>query len=84
MASFDQTWTRNPSDGILSQISNVFKRQSPLKPRVEHAIRGLNRPISKLDNTSKQLNQMMLNYLTELCKHNKTKIHVQAKFLQMN
>ena len=57
MASFDQTWTRNPSDGILSQISNVFKRQSPLKPRVEHAIRGLNRPISKLDNTSKQLNQ---------------------------
>ncbi|MGB0856102.1 MAG: Snf7 family protein [Nitrosopumilus sp.] len=57
MTSFDQTWTRNPSDGVLSQISNVFKRQPPLKPRVEHAIRGLNRPISKLDNTSKQLNQ---------------------------
>lgn len=57
MASFDQTWTKNPSDGISSHISNAFKKQPPLKPRVEHAIRGLNRPISKLDNTSKQLNQ---------------------------
>jgi len=57
MASFDQTWKKNPSDGISSQISNVFKKEPPLKPRVEHAIRGLNQPISKLDNTSNHLNQ---------------------------
>lgn len=57
MASFGQTWSRPPSESITSQISGVFKKEPPLKPRVEHAIRGLNRPISKLDNTSSQLNQ---------------------------
>ncbi|MDH3657097.1 MAG: Snf7 family protein [Nitrosopumilus sp.] len=57
MTSFEQTWKRAPSDGISTQISNVFKKEPPLKPRVEYAIRGLNRPISKLDNTSNHLNQ---------------------------
>jgi division protein CdvB (Snf7/Vps24/ESCRT-III family) len=57
MAGFEQTWKKVPSDGISSQISNVFKKEPPLKPRVERAIKGLNRPISKLDSTSSQLSQ---------------------------
>jgi len=57
MTSFEKTWKREPSDGVASQISSTFKKEPPLKPRLEHAIRDLNRPISKLDSTSKQLNQ---------------------------
>jgi len=57
MASFGKTWNRPPSNGFSDKISGVLKKEAPLKPRVEHAIKGLNRPISKLDNTSNQLNQ---------------------------
>ena len=57
MASFANSWNRPPSDGMSTQISGMFKKQAPLKPRVERATRELNRPISKLDNTSNQLNQ---------------------------
>ena len=57
MANFGQTWNRSQSEGISSQISDMFKKEPPLKPRVEQAIRGLNKPISKLDSTSKQLTQ---------------------------
>ena len=57
MATFGQTWNRPPTEGLGDKISGMFKKEAPLKPRVEHAIRGLNRPISKLDNTSNQLNQ---------------------------
>lgn len=57
MASFGQAWNRPPSDGLGDKISGMFKKEAPLKPRVDNAIRGLNRPISKLDDTSNQLNQ---------------------------
>ena len=57
MASFGQAWNSPPSDSKTSQISGMFKKEAPLKPRIEQAIRGLNRPISKLDSTSNQLNQ---------------------------
>ena len=57
MATFGQTWNRPPTEGLGDKISGMFKKEAPLKPRVEHAIRGLNRPISKLDNTANQLNQ---------------------------
>ncbi|MDH3312934.1 MAG: Snf7 family protein [Nitrosopumilus sp.] len=57
MANFGQAWNRPPSDGVSDKISSMFKKETPLKPRVEHAIRDLNRPLSKLDNTSNQLNQ---------------------------
>jgi len=33
------------------------KKESPLKPRVESTIKGLNRPISKLDSTVNQLSE---------------------------
>jgi division protein CdvB (Snf7/Vps24/ESCRT-III family) len=57
MANFGQTWNRPPSNGVSDKISNMFKHEEPLKPRIDNTIRGLNRPISKLDNTSNQLNQ---------------------------
>jgi division protein CdvB (Snf7/Vps24/ESCRT-III family) len=57
MASFGQTWNRPPSEGLGDKISGTFKQKPPLKPQVENAIKGLNRPISKLDSTSNNLNQ---------------------------
>jgi len=56
MTSFGQAWNRLPSNGIGDKISGMFKQEVPLKPRIDNAIRGLNKPISKLDNTSNQLN----------------------------
>ena len=57
MASFGQTWNRPASEGKASQISGIFKKEPPLKPQVETAIKSLNRPISKLDSTHNQLNE---------------------------
>ena len=57
MANFGKAWNRSTSNGIGEKISGMFKQEAPLKPRIDNAIRGLNRPISKLDNTSNQLNQ---------------------------
>ena len=57
MASFGQAWNRPTSENKASQISGMFKKEQPLKPQVERTIKSLNRPISKLDNTSDQLNQ---------------------------
>jgi division protein CdvB (Snf7/Vps24/ESCRT-III family) len=57
MANFGQAWNRPPSDGVSDKISSAFKKEAPLKPRVEHAVRDLNRPLSKLDSTSNQLSQ---------------------------
>jgi len=57
MANFGQTWNRPPSNGVGDKISGMFKQETPLKPQIDNAIRGLNKPLSKLDNTSNQLNQ---------------------------
>jgi len=57
MANFGQSWNRPPSNGLGDKISGMFKQEAPLKPRIDNAIRDLNKPISKLDNTSNQLNQ---------------------------
>lgn len=57
MADFGQAWSRPASESKASQISGMFKKEQPLKPQVERTIKSLNRPISKLDNTSAQLNQ---------------------------
>ena len=57
MANFGQAWNRPASEGKVSQISGIFKKEPPLRPQVEGAIKSLNRPISKLDNTSNQLNE---------------------------
>ena len=57
MANFGQAWNRPTSNGTGAKISGMFKQDAPLKPRIDNAIKGLNRPISKLDSTSNQLNQ---------------------------
>ena len=57
MSNFGQSWQRQPSQGISEHIQNIIKKEQPLKPRVEGAMKGLNSPISKLTNTSKQLSQ---------------------------
>lgn len=57
MSNFGQAWQRPPSEGISDHLQGLIKKEQPLKPRVEGAIKGLNRPISKLDNTSHQLSE---------------------------
>ena len=55
MSNFGQSWQRPPSSGVAERLSGLIKKDPPLKPRVEGAIKGLNQPISKLGNTSKQI-----------------------------
>ena len=55
MSNFGQSWNRPPSSGISDQLSGLIKKNPPLKPRVDGAIKSLNQPISKLNNTSKQI-----------------------------
>jgi len=57
MSNFGQAWQRQPSQGISDHLQGLIKKEQPLKPKVEGAIKGLNRPISKLDNTSHQLSE---------------------------
>ena len=57
MSNFEQSWQRQPKQEISEQFQGLIKKEQPLKPKVEGAIKGLNRPISKLDNTSNQLSQ---------------------------
>ncbi len=57
MSNFGQSWQRQPKQGISEQFQGLIKKEQPLKPKVEGAIKGLNRPISKLDNTSNHLSE---------------------------
>ena len=57
MSNFEQSWQRPATQGISESFQGLMKKGQPLKPRVEGAIKGLNRPISKLDSTSNQLSE---------------------------
>jgi hypothetical protein len=57
MSNFGKEWQRQPTSSTSERLQGLIKKDQPLKPRVENTIKGLNRPISKLDNTSKQLSQ---------------------------
>jgi len=57
MSNFGQAWQRPPIQGVSEHLQGLVKKEKPLKPRVESTIRGLNRPISKLDSTSKHLSK---------------------------
>jgi len=57
MSNFGQSWQRQPSQGVSEHLQGLMKKEQPLKPRVEGAIKGLNSPISKLDSTSKQISE---------------------------
>ena len=55
MSNFEKDWQKQSTSSTSERFQNLVKNEQPLKPRVENTIKGLNRPISKLDNTSKQL-----------------------------
>jgi len=57
MSNFGKDWQRQPTSSNLERFQGFMKKNQPLKPKVESTIKGLNRPISKLDNTSKQLSE---------------------------
>jgi division protein CdvB (Snf7/Vps24/ESCRT-III family) len=57
MPGFEKSWKRPTSPGLSEQISGLFHNEPPLKPRVDNAIRVLNKPISKLESTSNQLDK---------------------------
>ena len=57
MSNFGQAWQRQPTEGISDRLQGLVKKDPPLKPRVEGTIKGLNRPISKLNNTTNQLSE---------------------------
>ena len=66
MSNFGQSWQRRPSQGISEHIQGMIKKEQPLKPRVKGAMNGLNSPISKLTNTSKQLSQKEQNLFSKI------------------
>ncbi len=57
MSNFGQDWQRQSTSGVSEKFQGLMKKEQPLKPRVENTIKGLNSPISKLNNTSKQLSE---------------------------
>ena len=57
MSNFGQGWQKQSNSGISEKFQGLVKKDQPLKPRVENTIKGLNSPISKLNNTSKQLSE---------------------------
>jgi len=57
MANFGENWQRSHTQGVSEKFQGLVKKEQPLKPRVENTIKGLNSPISKLNNTSKQLSE---------------------------
>jgi len=57
MSNLGKDWQRQSTSSNLELFQGLMKKNQPLKARVESTIRGLNRPISKLDNTSKQLSE---------------------------
>jgi division protein CdvB (Snf7/Vps24/ESCRT-III family) len=57
MANFGQDWQRRPTPGVSERFQGLVKKEPPLKPQVESTIKGLNKPISKLDSTASQLSE---------------------------
>ena len=57
MSNFGHAWQRPPAQSVSEHLQGLIKKEPPLKPRVESTIRGLNRPISKLEGTKNQLSK---------------------------
>ena len=57
MTNFGQSWQRQPSSGVSDRLQGLIKKDAPLKPRIDGAIKSMNQPISKLNNTSNQLSK---------------------------
>ncbi len=57
MPNFGKDWQRQSTSSNFERFQGLIRKEQPLKPRVENTIKGLNNPISKLNNTSKQLSE---------------------------
>jgi len=57
MTNFGKDWQRSHTHSVSEKFQGLVKKEQPLKPRVENTIKGLTSPISKLNNTSKQLSE---------------------------
>lgn len=57
MTNFGQDWQRQSTSSVSERFQGLVKKEQPLKPKIENTIKGLNIPISKLNNTSKQLSE---------------------------
>ena len=68
MSNFGDTWQRPPKDGFAESLQGLLKKEKPLKPRIDGAVKGLNQPISKLNKTANQLSekeQKLFNKIVE-------------------
>jgi len=66
MSNFGNAWQRPPTQSVSEHLQGLIKKEQPLKPRVENTIRGLNRPISKLEGTKNQLSKKEQNLFNKI------------------
>ena len=66
MSNFGHAWQRPPTQSVSEHLQGLIKKEQPLKPRVENTIRGLNRPISKLEGTKNQLSKKEQNLFNKI------------------
>ncbi len=66
MSNFGHAWQRPPTQSASEHLQGLIKKEQPLKPRVESTIRGLNRPISKLEGTKNQLSKKEQNIFNKI------------------
>lgn len=57
MSNFGDAWQRPTKDGFADNLQGLLKKEKPLKPRIDSAVKGLNQPISKLSKTANQLSE---------------------------
>ena len=66
MSNFGHAWQRPPTQSVSEHFQGLIKKEQPLKPRVENTIKGLNRPISKLEGTKNQLSKKEQNLFNKI------------------
>ena len=66
MSNFGNAWQRPPTQSVSEHLQGLIKKEQPLKPRVENTIKGLNRPISKLEGTKNQLSKKEQNLFNKI------------------
>ena len=55
MSQFASKWNNNRGPGISDKVRDVIRTDSPLKPRLDNAIKQINIQITKLDQTNNRL-----------------------------
>ena len=57
MTNFQNNWSKPPSTGLTERINDAIKPKGPLKPRVEMAIKRLQKQIAKMDGMLSKLKE---------------------------